>query len=67
MTKNIICAPVKTLRNDVIGVVQILNKKKGRFTKDDLSLLEGITAQASISLQNAQGVEEMEKSRKKEN
>ena len=66
VTKNIICAPVKTLRNDVIGVVQILNKKKGRFTKDDLSLLEGITAQASISLQNAQGVEEMEKSRKKE-
>ncbi len=66
VTKNIICAPVKTLRNDVIGVVQILNKKKGRFTKDDLSLLEGTTAQASISLQNAQGVEEMEKSRKKE-
>ena len=66
VTKNIICAPVRTLRNDIIGVVQILNKKKGRFTKDDLAILEGITAQASISLQNAQGVEEMEKSRKKE-
>ena len=66
VTKNIVCAPVKTVRNDIIGVVQILNKKRGRFTKDDLEILEGITAQAAISLQNAQGMEEMEKSREKE-
>tara|TARA_Y100001934_G_scaffold272126_1_gene359845 strand:- start:26562 stop:28925 length:2364 start_codon:yes stop_codon:yes gene_type:complete len=66
VTKNIVCAPVKTVRNDIIGVVQILNKKKGRFTKEDLEILEGITAQAAISLQNAQGMEEMEKSREKE-
>ena len=59
VTKNIVCAPVKTVRNDIIGVVQILNKKRGRFTKDDLEILEGITAQAAISLQNAQGMEEM--------
>ena len=66
VTKNNVCAPVKTVRNDIIGVVQILNKKRGRFTKDDLEILEGITAQAAISLQNAQGMEEMEKSREKE-
>tara|TARA_B100000686_G_scaffold346678_1_gene433832 strand:- start:236 stop:2599 length:2364 start_codon:yes stop_codon:yes gene_type:complete len=66
VTKNIVCAPVKTVRNDIIGVVQILNKKRGRFTKEDLEILEGITAQAAISLQNAQGMEEMEKSREKE-
>ncbi|PPR63675.1 MAG: Adenylate cyclase 1 [Alphaproteobacteria bacterium MarineAlpha4_Bin2] len=66
VTKNIICAPVRTVRNDIIGVIQILNKKKGRFTKEDLEILEGITAQAAISLQNAQGMEEMEKSREKE-
>ncbi|MEE2688952.1 MAG: GAF domain-containing protein [Pseudomonadota bacterium] len=65
-TKNIICAPVKTVRDDIIGVIQILNKKKGRFTKEDLEVLQGITAQAAISLQNAQGMEEMEKSREKE-
>ena len=66
VTKNIICAPVKTVRDEVIGVIQILNKKKARFTKDDLDILEGVTAQAAISLQNAQGMEEMEKSREKE-
>ena len=65
-TKNIVCAPVKTVRNDVIGVIQILNKKRGRFTKDDLAVVKAITAQAAVSLQNAQGMEEMAKSREKE-
>ena len=30
VTRNIVCAPVRTVRNDVIGVIQILNKKKDR-------------------------------------
>lgn len=66
VTKNIVCAPVRTVRNDVIGVIQILNKKRGRFTKEDLDIVEAITAQAAVSLQNAQGMEEMVKSREKE-
>jgi len=66
VTKNIVCAPVKTFRGDVIGVIQILNKKRGRFTKEDLEIVQGITLQAAVSLQNAQGMEEMVKSREKE-
>ena len=66
VTKNIVCAPVRTVRGDVIGVVQILNKNKGRFTKEDLEIVEAITMQAAVSLQNAQGVEEMDKTRQKE-
>ncbi|MEE2705399.1 MAG: GAF domain-containing protein [Pseudomonadota bacterium] len=65
-TKNIVCAPIKTVRDDTIGVIQILNKKKGRFTKEDLDIVEAITSQAAVTLQNAQGMEEMEKSREKE-
>ena len=66
VTKNIVCAPVRTVRGDIIGVVQILNKKKGRFTKEDLEIVEAITLQAAVSLQNAQGLEEMDKTRVKE-
>jgi adenylate cyclase len=66
VTKNIVCAPVRTVRNDVIGVIQILNKRKGRFTKEDLEIVEAITLQAAVSLQNAQGLEEMVKTREKE-
>ena len=66
LTRNIVCAPIRTVKNDVIGVIQILNKTRGRFTKEDLEIVEGIASQASVSLQNAQGVEEMAKSREKE-
>ena len=43
-----------------------MNKKKGRFTKEDLEIVEAITLQAAVSLQNAQGLEEMDKTREKE-
>mgnify|MGYP002033845911 CR=1 FL=1 len=66
VTKNMVCAPVKTVNDDIIGVIQILNKKRGRFTKQDLEIVESITTQAAIALQNAQGLEEMAKVREKE-
>lgn len=65
-TRNMICVPIKTVKDEVIGVAQVLNKKKGRFTKEDLSLLEAITTQASIALQSTQFVEKMIKTREKE-
>ena len=65
-TKNIICAPIRTVRNDIIGVIQILNKRKGRFTKHDLNTVSAITEQAAMTLQNAQGLEQMAKARAKE-
>ncbi len=66
VTRNMMCVPIKTVRGEIIGVAQTLNKKKGRFTKDDLSLLEAMTTQASISLQSTQFVERMKKTREKE-
>lgn len=65
-TRNILCAPVKTLNGVTIGSAEVLNKKSGRFTKKDLELLEAMTEQASIALQSAQFVEQMQKSRNEE-
>ena len=65
-TKSICCAPVRTVRGEVIGVVQCMNKKSGDFNDDDLELLEAITTQAAVSLQSTQYVERMKKSREKE-
>ena len=65
-TKNIVCAPIKTVKNEIIGVIQILNKKKGRFTKADLNVLAGITEQAAITLLNAEGTEKQAAARQKE-
>ena len=65
-TRTILCAPVRTVKGDVIGVTQMLNKKEGPFTQEDLDLLEAMTTQASIALQSTQFVEKMKKSREQE-
>ena len=65
-TKNMICCPVKTVDGLTIGVIQVLNKRKGRFTKDNLFFAESIATQAAVSIQNAQNTEHFEKKRAKE-
>ncbi len=65
-TRSILCAPVKTTRGLVIGVVQTLNKKAGSFTAEDLDLLEAMATQASIALQSSQFIERMQKTRAQE-
>lgn len=65
-TNTIVCAPVRTVREEIIGVIQVLNKNDGFFTEGDLSLLSAMATQASIALQNTQFVERMEKNRAKE-
>ena len=66
-TKNMICCPVKTVGGETIGVIQVLNKKKGRFTKDNLTVVDAISTQAAVSIQNAQNSEHFEKKKSKRN
>ncbi|RXK55255.1 GAF domain-containing protein [Oleiharenicola lentus] len=65
-TKSVLCAPVRTARGEVIGVVQTLNKRRGRFTRDDLGLLEAMALQAASALQSTQFIEKMKKTRQQE-
>ncbi|MFT5483340.1 MAG: adenylate cyclase [Halieaceae bacterium] len=65
-TRNIVCAPVTTVRGEVIGVAQTLNKIDGAFSEDDLVLMQAITTQASIVLQGTLFAERMEALRRKE-
>ncbi len=65
-TTSILCAPLLTLRGDKIGVSQLLNKKDGDFTRDDLDLLEAMIEQAAIALENLRIVENIESARQQE-
>ena len=65
-TRTILCAPLRTLKGEVIGVAQMLNKVDGNFTQDDLGLLEAIIAQASVSLESFRTIESIEKNRRQE-
>ncbi len=66
-TKTVICAPVRTYKGEIIGVIQALNKKGGgKFAPEDMALLEAMTTQAAVALQSTQFVERMKKSRETE-
>jgi len=65
-TRSIICAPIKTVKGEIIGVSQALNKKEVKFTDEDMALLEAMTTQAAVALQSTQFVERMKKSREQE-
>ncbi|HLA34789.1 MAG TPA: GAF domain-containing protein [Rhodocyclaceae bacterium] len=65
-TRNILCVPLKTVKGEVIGVAQTLNKHSGKFTLQDLSLLEAMTSQGTLALQSAQFIERMQAIRRQE-
>jgi adenylate cyclase len=65
-TRSILCAPIKSAKNEVIGVAQMLNKRGRDFSSEDLTLLEAMCTQASVALMSTQFVERMKKSRKQE-
>lgn len=66
VTKSILCVPIRTLKGETIGVAQLLNKRNGPFSQDDLTLLEAMTTQAAIALQSTLFVERMKKFRAQE-
>jgi len=65
-TRNMICTPIRTVKGEIIGVAQVLNKKEGKFNRDDLKLLDAMTMQAAIALQGAQFIEKMQHTRARE-
>lgn len=59
-TKSILCVPMKS-RDEIIGVVEVINKIGGEpFTKDDLEIFENLVQHVTIALRNAQMYRKME-------
>jgi transcriptional regulator with GAF, ATPase, and Fis domain len=52
-TKNILGFPLKNISGEVIGVIQLLNKKSGTFDTEDESYLGALTSAVGIVLENA--------------
>ena len=52
-TRTILTAPLRDPKRQIIGVVQLLNKKGESFTPRDERLLTAMAAQAAISIENA--------------
>jgi signal transduction histidine kinase/putative methionine-R-sulfoxide reductase with GAF domain len=52
-TRTILVAPMKNHLGRTIGVVQVLNKKRGEFSEVDAVILAALATQAAISIDNS--------------
>jgi len=60
-TRNILCAPMRNARGQVIGVFQVLNKRDGDFSALDEQLLASLSSQAAVAVENAQLYDEVQR------
>ncbi len=52
-TRNLLCAPLRNLQGDVLGVFQLLNKKSGSFTRRDEEFLSLFGSHAAVAIEGA--------------
>jgi sigma-B regulation protein RsbU (phosphoserine phosphatase) len=53
VTRAVLVMPVRDRRGRIVAVLQLLNKKSGRFSEDDIDFVDGISLHAAIALDNA--------------
>jgi HD-GYP domain-containing protein (c-di-GMP phosphodiesterase class II) len=58
-TRTLITAPMRNNRGDIIGAFQVLNRRFGRFDKNDEQILLIFAEQAATAVENAQLYEEV--------
>lgn len=58
-TKTILCMPMKNKDEKIVGVFQLLNKRRGTFTYDDESFIDALSIHAAIAIENARLAQEM--------
>lgn len=51
-TKNMICVPLKS-KDNVLGVLQVINKTRGRFTQENQRMLMALSNQVAVAIENA--------------
>jgi adenylate cyclase len=58
-TRTILCMPLRNEKGEIVGVMQVLNKREGVFTEEDEQLLDALGSQTTIALENSRLFEEV--------
>jgi phosphoserine phosphatase len=65
-TRSILCMPLLTSDGRLVGVIQVLNKREGPFTRYDEDMLSALGAHAAVALDNARLLEHFVEKKKLE-
>jgi signal transduction histidine kinase len=60
-TREMITVPLRRWRSEPVGVMNVLNKRSGRLSEQDLALLTIISAFAAVAIQHARHFEDAKK------
>lgn len=53
-TQSILCGPLRNLHGELVGALQVINKKTGSFDREDESFFKAFTYQTAIAVENLQ-------------
>jgi len=56
-TRNILSVPMQDYHGNLVGVLEVLNKRRGEFDQGDIALAETFAAQAGVAIQRANLIE----------
>lgn len=65
-TRSVLCVPLKSINNELIGVTQMLNKADDMFTENDIQIVKALTEHAALAIQSKLTIEHIEAAHKKE-
>ncbi len=58
-TVNLLCVPLLRHNRDCIGTMQVLNKREGDFTQEDVEIITYIASYVTVAIENSMLVEEL--------
>lgn len=61
-THNVLCMGMRNKEGKIIGVIQLLNKAEGPFTREDESVIDALSVHAAIAVENTRMAREMVRS-----
>src|SRR5437667_4139990 len=59
-TRNVLSVPLRTPKQNIIGVFQVLNKREGKFTTEDEHFVLALANQAAVALENSFALSDLE-------
>jgi Nif-specific regulatory protein len=62
-TRNLLAVPLRNYEGEIIGSFEVLNKKGGAFTNEDVEILQALAAHVAIAIETAQLVQELKQHR----
>ncbi len=53
LTKTLLCTPIRNRTGDTVGILELVNKRRGRFTREDEEFLNALSVHMALALENA--------------